>query len=181
MQNLLHLASHQLGSICKILHNLAKCHSESLNVSEFLSQSNNPYEVAYEPNKILCNRTTTRPGVYLGELPTTNARTVSGSFYVYDETTFFIQLFSLDTTKYEGKTCSCSLHIFYYMQSSGLLLRLCCCFSVQMSTYTISQLEWMCPMMEQGEEALMCHQRELIVLSDVKSLYKIRQSGYSFI
>ena len=55
--------------------------------------------------------------MYLGELPTENARTVSGSFYVVNETIFFIQLFSFDTTEYEGKI---PRYFVFKMPSYGL-------------------------------------------------------------
>ncbi len=65
-------------------------------------QTNNPLERDYQPDKILCDRPATRPGVLVGELPTTDTRAISGTFYVQDEYTFFIQLFSYDASR-DGK------------------------------------------------------------------------------
>lgn len=49
----------------------------------------------YDPSRIYCDRASTRPGIYIGELPTLVADNgVSGAFYVVDEYRLYIQLFN---------------------------------------------------------------------------------------
>ena len=71
------------------------------------AQTNNPLEAAYEPNRILCDRPTTQPGVLVGELPDGgNPRAISGTFYVKDQYTFVIQLFSYNATAWQSTFAS---------------------------------------------------------------------------
>ena len=79
-----------------------------INLLNFLiSQTNSLNVKDYEPSRIYCDRPSTRPGVYIGELPTDVADNyVSGAFYVVDEYQLYIQLL----TYYPGEcTSKCGL------------------------------------------------------------------------
>ena len=60
------------------------------------SDKQNPLFAAFDRSRIICDRPTTRPGVLVGELPK-ESNDLEGTFYVRDNKTFYIQLFSYDT------------------------------------------------------------------------------------
>ena len=64
-------------------------------LSLILTQTNNLRVKEHDPSKIYCNRKSTRPGMYVGELPTDVAsNAVSGFLYVVNENELHIQLFN---------------------------------------------------------------------------------------
>ena len=58
-------------------------------------QANNQDLADHDRSLVFCDRPATRPGVLVGEL-TSESNGLGGTFYVRDDKTFYIQLFSYD-------------------------------------------------------------------------------------
>ena len=93
------------------MHSLSLTHPFS---HPHTSQTNSPRVNYFDPSRILCDRPSTRPGVYIGELSTdVQINGVSGEFYVVDEYKLYIQLFNFRP----GECTGTRTYAFLYPQS----------------------------------------------------------------